>query len=710
MNKSYRIRTKVNPDESKNIKIKLDQEVDKFNILSLTIDQTNDYQDFNCNHGVLVGRVIANGGVGIPNAKVSIFIPITDEDAIDPNILAVYPYKTPRDKNEDGKRYNLLPRVATQNPETGLFSPAQPFGSFPIKEEFITNPTLLDVYKKYYKYSTVTNQSGDYMIFGAPVGVQTVHMSIDITDIGRFSMTPSTLVNNLGFSPNLFTENGTRIKPSEDLDDLPNIETQEISVDIIPFCGDNENFDVGITRQDFRIRAELVNTFILFGTTMTPPRDGYWNDLDASDSSGDDFKDLNKYAGKGAALYERNVPTSFRTGEMDERILYLHPNISDDDAETYNFDPINDLVILPKDGYVRNTDQSGNFFYQIQCNRKKIVTNEIGEDVIVANDSNVGVFTEFRGLMLAEMSFEELDRKEDITQDFATFEKIRRSKFRVPQAYDNNIYKDFSTSTSDERNPVEYLGKHKVFKANGLYSVSQFIAVESTSKDEEQLINDPDHNRFVDQIVGSITLDDSTNSDVSAGMLSNGTGKNDLKIFAGEWLNFCIFFHQWATIQDEGSGSTQDFLTPSLFIQNPHQSKDARRYLDPLTNQEPIGAGLINSQGYVNAGKIYTDWFEIKKEDLISIRDDINDRGFRFSDITSPSSTKKQTNIFVGTPSVSIQNDQRLDDNYRDSDIEDIGFNFNDFNVPSQSTDPYFFTGVGDTNLINFLNRFNILS
>src|SRR6056297_1016905 len=161
MNKSYRIKTKVNPNKTSNIKVKLEQEVDQFEILSLKIDQENEYNDFNCNHGVLVGRVIANGGVGIPNAKVSVFIPLSDEDANNPEIVAAYPYKNPRDKNQDGKRYNLLPRVATQNPETGLFKPPQPFGSFPIKEEFITNPTLLEVYEKYYKYSTVTNQSGD---------------------------------------------------------------------------------------------------------------------------------------------------------------------------------------------------------------------------------------------------------------------------------------------------------------------------------------------------------------------------------------------------------------------------------------------------------------------------------------------------------------------------------------------------------------------
>ena len=58
--------------------------------------------------------------------------------------------------------------------------------SFPIKEEIVTNPIFLDVYKKYYKYTALTNNSGDYMIFGVPIGTQTVHMSVDITDIGEY--------------------------------------------------------------------------------------------------------------------------------------------------------------------------------------------------------------------------------------------------------------------------------------------------------------------------------------------------------------------------------------------------------------------------------------------------------------------------------------------------------------------------------------------
>lgn len=107
------------------------------------------------------------------------------------------------------------------------------------------------------------------MIFGIPVGTQTVHLSVDTTDIGKYSMTPASMMSSLGYSSSLFSNNGTKIKESDDLNDLPNIETQDISVDVLPFWGNEELFEIGITRQDFRIRATLTSTFTIFGSTMT---------------------------------------------------------------------------------------------------------------------------------------------------------------------------------------------------------------------------------------------------------------------------------------------------------------------------------------------------------------------------------------------------------------------------------------------------------
>ena len=79
LNKTIRLKTKPGGDD-KHLKVKLEQSFDFLEVLSLKISQEDLYADFCSNYGVVVGRVLANQGFGVPNSKVSIFIPITDED------------------------------------------------------------------------------------------------------------------------------------------------------------------------------------------------------------------------------------------------------------------------------------------------------------------------------------------------------------------------------------------------------------------------------------------------------------------------------------------------------------------------------------------------------------------------------------------------------------------------------------------------------
>ena len=107
MPKSYRIRTQ--PGVDKSIQIKLDQDFEFLEILSLKILQSDIYTRLCSDYGVVVGRVLTNGGTGLPNAKVSVFIPISEVDQQNPIISELYPYRTLEDLNDDGYRYNLLP-------------------------------------------------------------------------------------------------------------------------------------------------------------------------------------------------------------------------------------------------------------------------------------------------------------------------------------------------------------------------------------------------------------------------------------------------------------------------------------------------------------------------------------------------------------------------------------------------------------------------
>jgi hypothetical protein len=80
MDKSFRIRTEVGKD--KVVHVNLQQDYSFLEILSLKLNQIDTYKLHVSNYGVLVGRVVANGNFGIPNVKLSVFVPLDEDDSL----------------------------------------------------------------------------------------------------------------------------------------------------------------------------------------------------------------------------------------------------------------------------------------------------------------------------------------------------------------------------------------------------------------------------------------------------------------------------------------------------------------------------------------------------------------------------------------------------------------------------------------------------
>jgi len=361
MPKSYRIRTQVGVD--KYINVKLDQDFDSLEILSLKINQSDLYTKVCSDYGVIVGRVIVNGGFGLPNAKVSIFIPLTSEDELDPTISELYPYKTLSDNNDGGYRYNLLPHDPSYSVHAAT-------GTFPNREEVLLDQTYIEVYDKYYKYTVKTNDSGDYMIFGVPTGTQTVFMDVDLSDIGCFSLTPQDLIN-----AGQATEtqvNGSTFKKSSNLSELPQIKTLNKNVDISPLWGQEDICQIGITRVDFDLTNEANVTIrpnaIFMGSLISTTNDD---------------------------ALKTNCKPKNNTGNLCElisgpgQILSIRQTIYPDKNNL----PVLEEHKFEQDGKI--IDGDGSFLANVPMNLDYIITNEFGEQVI-SNDPTKGIPTKGR--------------------------------------------------------------------------------------------------------------------------------------------------------------------------------------------------------------------------------------------------------------------------------------------------------------------------
>lgn len=256
MEKKYRVKTNINSDTV--LQVNMKQDFEMMEVLTMSMTQENAYRIHSSNYGVIVGRVLANDAFGIPNAKVSIFIP--KEDGEDSELASIYPYSSNQTRDKEGRRYNILPNEGDNDCYRVV-------GTFPNKTYLLDNDIQLEIYDKYWKYTTVTNQAGDYMLFGVPVGTQQIHIDIDLSDIGILSQKPRDFEYK-GYNITQF-DNASQFKSSMNLDNLVQIFSQDKSVYVHPFWGDKENGVVAITRADVQIQYKFEPTCVFMGSIVS---------------------------------------------------------------------------------------------------------------------------------------------------------------------------------------------------------------------------------------------------------------------------------------------------------------------------------------------------------------------------------------------------------------------------------------------------------
>ena len=415
MSKAIRIKTTPNGGD-KYVKIKLEQDFDFLEVLSLNINQEDVYKRFSSDYGVIVGRVIINGGFGVPNAKVSVFIPLDNIDKNDALKKGLYPYEKISDKDVDGIRYNLLTQDSASQNE--CFTP---IGTFPLKRQVLDNDTMLEVYCKYHKYTTTTNHAGDFMIFGVPLGNHVVHLDADISDIGIASQRPYDMISK-GVSSSRF-DSTTKFSSGTNLDKLIQVKSLDSGVNVQPFWGDIESYEIGITRLDLDLNYDITPAAIFMGSI---------------------------FGDHGKNSVNKNCRPRKKLGELKEQIsgegtIRMIRKTIDNKIEEFNIEG-SDLI-----------DENGAWAYQIPMNLDYMVTDESG-NLILSQDPNKGIPTRARVRFNIGMS------------DDGGAGRIRtRARYLVPHnpKLVSEIDYEFGSKTSDN--------SFRDLSWNKIYSISNFI-------------------------------------------------------------------------------------------------------------------------------------------------------------------------------------------------------------------------------------------
>jgi hypothetical protein len=418
-NKTYRINTSIGGDVNYiSIDASLVQDYESFDILSVNIKTVDAYKLHNSNYGAVVGRVLANNGFGVPNAKISIFIPSDGED--NPLVSELYPFTSLYSRNNDGVRYNLLPDNEVKKCHSVV-------GTFPNKRFMLDNETYIEVFDKYYKFTTRTNNGGDYMIMGVPVGTYTLHMDLDLSDCGILSQKPRDFVYK-GYTIEQF-ENPNKFKDGTSYDELSQIFSQDQVVTIQPLWG-NESIGetIGLTRADINISFKFEPTCVFLGCVV-------------SDNS-------------SQGITKRCIPTE-KMGFMEELVT------GEGTIEMIRYTPSGDIEELEIRG-TQLINGDGVWCYQIPMNLDYMMTDEYG-NMVPTDDPNKGIPTRSKVRFRVSMA----DNEENVDNFF-------RAKVLVPHN------PKLLSSTEYEEYDYEFGSKTKESSFrdlfwNNVYTVKSYI-------------------------------------------------------------------------------------------------------------------------------------------------------------------------------------------------------------------------------------------
>jgi len=464
MGQKQRIRTNIGKDQKLTVELK--QDFGLLEVLSLKLSQQDIYTSLCSDYGVVCGRISVNNGYGVPNAKVSIFIPQLEIHENDPIISELYPYKSVSERNEDGYRYNLLPSRQQHGGH-------EPTGTFPDQTDIIAREEVLEVFENYYKYTVKTNDSGDFMIWGVPLGEQLLHVDLDISDMGCFSLRPDDLLGT-GVGPKEF-KSPYEYKASEDIDSLPQIVTFDRGIEVYPFWGNDDLCEIGITRADFDLSEKGIKiepSAIVIGGTFS-----------------DDGKNSINKSCKPRKNMGKKCDMTTQAGIVEA--IRFTPDTIHNDLDNRYYPQLEKFTVDDE------INEDGSFLIRLPMNMNFLYTNEFGESDYT-NDPNKGIPTTSCYRLRVTLKDEGLERVR--ARGSYLLPNIREYEGDEASSYawsiDWNDYPDDATdwdnniifnSVDGEFYPQDYFYR---FQYGKVYTVSSFQSLLFDSPKRTLAIND----------------------------------------------------------------------------------------------------------------------------------------------------------------------------------------------------------------------------
>jgi hypothetical protein len=335
-----------------------------------------------------------------------------------------------------------------------------------------------------------------------------------------------------------------------------------------------------------------------------------------------------------------------RIGDVTEKIYYYPADISDDDIESGDVaDDGSDMLVLDPSEY-SVYKRNGDFIVIVSCNRNKIITDELGNQISVDNDSVEGIFTKFRGFMTLELGNDiaPLDFRTNFGEDVNVSPYRYRLKF--PQYAARKEGFGYTSSSTELAGTIAWRKQHKVFEGGKFYSVARFHGLTFNNWDGNDNQQTEDNGFFVKDTQNNFSLDKNNNiglliteddGDYDNGFQefpSNGVN-GGLDIFGAAWMNLSVHLPQ-AGYSTDDFNKTDYVRTNDNFARQKRLKSNStfnRYYL--TDNTQPIAANDFNTKWFARSDVHWTDIIEVPVEDVINMSK-VTSKGFTELDPPDP--------------------------------------------------------------------------